>query len=173
MVMYQQFIVALGSNLGEPKTNLVSAISRLRETLDEDLHQSSFWQSEPQGMPPETGTFLNAVVVGKTLIGAHELLRLLQVIEVEMGRAMNHGSYESRRIDLDIIALGNMTLHDPKLCIPHRHVFDRLFVLQPLAELLPALILPGQDRTVAAMIDQAPDMKISRLSFPPAQNPDS
>ena len=165
--MEKQFIIALGSNLGTPENNLLQAIKRLQMDLDQNLRHSSLWLSEPQGPMKDAGTFLNAVVVGQTNLDAHELLTLTQAIEVEMGRPPDHRSHESRTIDLDIIALADLVLDEPKLCIPHRHAHERLFVLQPLAELLPELVLPGQKLNILQLIDLAPPMEISRQPQPP------
>lgn len=160
-------IIALGSNLRSstagPKENLLRAVQEIDAVLGSTVHLSSFWQSEPQDMSAGAANFVNAVVETRTSQSARELLNILQAIEAKMGRPTGHGSNESRTIDLDIIAYGDNQINEANLIVPHPRAHTRLFVLLPLAELSPDLVLPGQTLTVRELIPMAKAMKISRV----------
>jgi 2-amino-4-hydroxy-6-hydroxymethyldihydropteridine diphosphokinase len=168
--MQYQVIIALGSNLKgksvSPRENLCEAASLIKAALGSSIQLSSFWQSEPQGMSHASENFVNAVAVTRTSVSAENLLRVLQNIEVSMGRSADHGYYESRIIDLDIIAYGDCKIAQPDLVVPHPRAHERLFVLLPLAELLPDLVLPGQSVSVRELIPMADAMEISCLPQP-------
>ena len=165
--MHTPVITALGSNLdsnfGGPKDNLLAASGEIQSALGGSGRLSSFWRSEPQDMSAVTANFVNAVVEIRTSLSARALLDTLQAIEIKMGRPAEHGSNRSRTIDLDIIAYGNRQIDEPDLIVPHPQAHLRLFVLLPLAELSPDLVLPGQTLTVRELIPMARAMKISRV----------
>ncbi|HIG44239.1 MAG: 2-amino-4-hydroxy-6-hydroxymethyldihydropteridine diphosphokinase [bacterium] len=167
MPMQTPVIIALGSNLdsnfGGPKDNLLAAAGEIQSALDASGCLSSFWQSEPQDMSVGTANFVNAVVEISTSLSARELLDTLHGIEIKMGRPAEHGSNRSRTIDLDIITYGDSQIDEPDLIVPHPQAHARLFVLLPLAELSPELVLPGQTLTVRELIPTAKAMKISRV----------
>ena len=169
--MQTDVIIALGSNLGNPEENLILAIEQLASLFGKSLQSSSFWQSEPQEMASDAGLFLNAVVTGSCRLEVADLLLALQKIEASMGRGANHGYHESRCIDLDIITYGPSRLEKPGLIVPHPRAHKRLFVLLPLAELMPDLVLPGFDLKVSELIGHAPNMVINRLPRSPALRP--
>jgi len=163
-----EVIIALGSNLGDPKHNLDQAVKALSLVLDKLLIVSSYWQSQPMNMAASADKFLNAVLVVNTSLGPHDLLRTLEEIERVLGRDKEKSGtekrnriYDSRIIDLDIIAFGNLVLCDAKLIIPHPRARERLFVLLPLAEICPDFCFPDQKLSLAELITQAPKMEIT------------
>lgn len=147
--------IALGSNLGDTAANLEAAIERLAQLATGKVLRSSFVRTEPFDMEDDAGDFLNAAVGFDTRLGARALLVALQEIEVDMGRPADHGHHTSRIIDLDIICYGDCVIDEPGLVVPHPRALERPFVIVPLAEIAPNLILPGCTLTLAALARQA------------------
>jgi 2-amino-4-hydroxy-6-hydroxymethyldihydropteridine diphosphokinase len=151
-------IVALGSNLGDPRLNVLGAIERLQDLSDLPLVKSSLWQTTPVNCPPGSPPFVNAVVglaprPGET---PESLLARLQTLEKEFGRIPKKVQNEARPLDLDLIAFGNEVRAKAKLILPHPRAHERRFVLQPLSEIAPDLLLPGQSKTVTQLFAQLP-----------------
>lgn len=146
--------VALGSNLGNPTANVRAAIQRLAEFSARPLRVSSLWRTTPVDCLPGSPPFVNAVLAltphpGET---PESLLAKLQALEREFGRAPSAARNAPRPLDLDLIAFGGETRRSPELTLPHPRAHLRRFVLQPLAEIAPELVLPGQTRTVAELL---------------------
>jgi 2-amino-4-hydroxy-6-hydroxymethyldihydropteridine diphosphokinase len=158
--------VALGSNLGDPVRNVRQAIERLRTFSERPLIESSLWQSTPVECPPGSPVFVNAVVGLTPRSGEtpESLLAQLQELEREFGRQPKKVMNEARPLDLDIIAFGNEVRTSRELTLPHPRAHLRRFVLQPLSEIAPDLILPGQAKPVAHLLeDLPPDPAMSRV----------
>ena len=146
--------IALGSNLGDSARILGDALARLQGFSDQPLRASSVWRTEPVDCPPGSPPFLNAVAMlvprdGET---PETLLEKLQSLERELGRAPKKILNEPRPLDLDLIAFGAETRSTGGLILPHPRAHQRRFVLQPLAEIAPDLVLPGQTRTVRSLL---------------------
>jgi 2-amino-4-hydroxy-6-hydroxymethyldihydropteridine diphosphokinase len=147
-------IIALGSNVGDSQSILLRAMERLAGLSSRPLLKSSLWQTTPVNCPPGSPMFLNAVVglVAPLTETPESLLEKLLQIEKEFGRKSTNTPNEPRRLDLDLIAFGRATRTSKDLTLPHPRAHERQFVLQPLSEIAPALILPGQRRTVAELL---------------------
>jgi len=159
-------IVALGSNLGDSRRILLAAMDRLQTFSDQPILKSSLWQSLPVDCPPGSPEFVNAVVglVPRKGETPESLLKKLQEVENEFGRSRGHIINEPRSLDLDLIAFGAETRISANLILPHPRAQVRRFVLQPLSEIAPDLILPGQGKTVAQMVADLPAGKaVTRL----------
>lgn len=133
--------IGLGSNLAEPLAQLKNArlaISALPQT--EELAFSSFYQSPPMG-PQDQPDYVNAVMAIATDLAALDLLRCLQTIEQQQGRVRNR-HWGERTLDLDLLLYGNQHINHPDLSVPHPGIRERAFVLYPLQEIAPDLILP-------------------------------
>jgi 2-amino-4-hydroxy-6-hydroxymethyldihydropteridine diphosphokinase len=159
-------IIALGSNLGDSRQIILDAMARLEVFSHKPILKSSLWQTAPVDCPPGSPKFVNAVVVlippeNETSLG---LLRKLRKLERKFGRRPKKVLNEVRSLDLDLIAFGNETRNSPELTLPHPRAYLRRFVLQPLSEIAPDFILPGQGRTVAELVaGLPPDETITRL----------
>jgi len=146
-----EYIIALGANLGDPEPQIDEAIQRLAEATNvslESIERASLFRTTPVDCPAGTPDFINTVIVFESNLDPHQMLALTQAIEVELGRPSDHGHNEPRTVDLDIIAAGDLTIRNDNLIIPHPRARERNFVLQPLAELRPELVLPNETETV-------------------------
>lgn len=150
--------VALGSNLGASAEILRAAMTRLADLAAGPLVCSSLWRSAPVDCPPGSPDFLNAVVafVVQPDETPESLLARLQAIEAEFGRRPKQVLNEARPLDLDLIAFGKETRRSPALRLPHPRAHLRRFVLAPLDELAPELVLPGQFLPVRELLAALP-----------------
>ena len=158
--------VALGSNLGDSRNIILDAMARLQSFSGAAILKSSLWQTSPVNCPPGSPMFLNAVValVPQKNETPESLLKKLRELEQEFGRAPKTVLNEARPLDLDLIAFGSEMRYSPELILPHPRAHERKFVLQPLSEIAPELILPGQGRTVADLLAKLPnDETVKRL----------
>ncbi|HZT21796.1 MAG TPA: 2-amino-4-hydroxy-6-hydroxymethyldihydropteridine diphosphokinase [Verrucomicrobiae bacterium] len=150
--------VALGSNLGNSRQILRDAMARLAAFSAAPIRKSSLWETAPVDCPPGSPRFVNAAVGWAA--GPEEtpesLLLKLQSLEKEFGRAPKKVLNEPRPLDLDLIAFGEEIRNLPGLILPHPRAHLRRFVLQPLSEIAPGLILPGQTRTVSQLLAALP-----------------
>ncbi len=141
---------------------------RLEELSDRPLLRSSLWQTTPVDCPPGSPVFVNAVVGLVPRAGrdaGDRLLAKLQALEREFGRRPKQVLNEPRPLDLDLIAFGSETRATQELTLPHPRAHERRFVLQPLSEIAPDLILPGQSASVAQLLEQLPpDQRMRRLT---------
>jgi len=147
-------IIALGSNVGDSQSTLLRAMERLEGLSSRPLLKSSLWQTTPVNCPPGSPMFLNAVagLVAQLTETPESLLEKLLQMEKDFGRKSTNILNEPRRLDLDLITFGNATRTSKDLTLPHPRAQERRFVLQPLSEIAPNLILPGQRKTVAELL---------------------
>lgn len=131
-------VIALGSNIGDPKANLDLAIALLREAT-EVRKVSSYYSTKPVGYVDQPD-FLNAVCIIETELPALDLLKMLHGIEKVMGREREI-KWGPRTIDLDIIQYGDLISQAEELTLPHPRAHERKFVLEPWHELEPEAIL--------------------------------
>lgn len=144
--------IALGSNLGNPRQQLIDAMAALAGLPHTRLlKRSSLYRTVPWGVL-EQPSFINAVVELDTELLPHALLDALMVIEQRAGRvrAERNGP---RTLDLDLLHVDGVTLDDPQLTLPHPRMAERAFVLLPLSDIAPNLLLSGRV-TVAQMLAQ-------------------
>jgi 2-amino-4-hydroxy-6-hydroxymethyldihydropteridine diphosphokinase len=128
--------IGLGSNLGDRKRHLNEAVRQLaRLPGSAVLKVSRFYETAPVGGPPQ-GRFLNAALALETTLPPQELLAELQRIETALGRR-REVKWGPRTLDLDILLYDRLVLDSPSLKIPHPLMHERLFVLDPLAEIAP------------------------------------
>jgi 2-amino-4-hydroxy-6-hydroxymethyldihydropteridine diphosphokinase len=143
--------VGLGANLGDRSAMLRTAIEQLRREPDVTLVAvSSVRETDPVGFLDQP-RFLNAAAALDTELPARELLDRLLGIERRLGRTREGPRFGPRTIDLDLLLYGDERLEEPDLEVPHPRLHERLFVLEPLFELDPGLVVPGRG-TVSALI---------------------
>jgi 2-amino-4-hydroxy-6-hydroxymethyldihydropteridine diphosphokinase len=144
-----EIFIALGSNLGDRCKNLARAIAAMSEHI-EISRRSDIYETPPWGIADQP-RFLNQVIQGTTSLTPHQLLNFLKKIEKKLGRVrtVRNGP---RVIDLDILLYGKLILDSKRLQIPHPRMHERAFVLVPLADLAPGLIIPGQILTIHQLL---------------------
>jgi len=145
----------LGTNLGDKERNLCTAIDKIRERIGKVTSQSAFYASEPWGFE-SANSFLNAVVCAETSISPLQLMEETQKIEKEIGRNKKSvdGLYSDRVIDIDILLYDDLILSTENLTIPHPLMTERLFVMKPLCEIAPELVIPGTEKTVQSFYEE-------------------
>jgi len=151
--------IALGANLGDRLASLKTARERVSNLpgVQGPILASSVYETEPVNCEATAGRFLNAVVEIEYTGDAAGLLRELRNIEAALGRPSAHARNTSRTLDLDLLYFGDVTISRPELQLPHPRMQDRRFVLEPLAQIRPDLVLPGQTRDIATVLQQLPD----------------
>ena len=148
-----QVYIALGSNLGNKRRNLVTAAALLAERAGEVGAISSFYETEPWGFESEH-SFLNAALMLDTTLAPLDLLRLTQEVERELGRTAKTDSvYHDRLIDIDLLLYGEEVIDQPGLQIPHPLMHRRAFVMTPMAEIAPEVVHPVLGKTMKALSD--------------------
>jgi 2-amino-4-hydroxy-6-hydroxymethyldihydropteridine diphosphokinase len=161
--------IALGSNIEHRLTNLREGCKRassLHET-GPPIRASSIYETTPVDCEPGTALYLNAVMEINFSGPPVALLDQLLRIEREMGRPSKKPRNSPRRIDLDVLYVGNLVLNNPEIIIPHPRLSQRRFVLTPLSEIAPELILPGHSRSVRTLLADLNDPgEVIRLHHP-------
>lgn len=142
--------IALGSNLGDKEANLNQALKLLLENGLQIEAVSSFFETAPYGVADQP-EFINAVVCVQTNLAPETLLKLLLDTELKMGRVrLRH--WGERNIDLDLLLYDDLCYHSEKLVLPHPDMQNRLFVLQPLAEIAAAKIHPVYKKSIQTLL---------------------
>jgi 2-amino-4-hydroxy-6-hydroxymethyldihydropteridine diphosphokinase len=137
--------VGLGANLGDRERTLRAAVDALAaEEGIEVVAVSAFRETEPVGVG-EQPTYLNGAAELDTTLTAYELLDRLLAAERRFGRVRSPGEHGPRTLDLDLLLYGqDEVIDEPGLTVPHPRLTERRFVLEPLAELAPGLVVPGR-----------------------------
>ena len=148
--MPHRVFIGLGGNLGDPPANLQRAIAAIDAMPGTGvLAQSRLYRSPAWGGVPQPD-FTNAVIEIRTGLRARELLRALLDLELSFGRDRRTAQrWGPRPLDCDILLYGNLHIDDPDLRVPHPRIAERAFVLLPLLELAPDLLIPGLGRILA------------------------
>ena len=151
--MLHHVAIALGGNLGNTEEYFRKAILLLGQRL-RDIQVANVITTKPVDCVPGTPDFKNTVLTATFNGTPLELLDFCQSIERILGRPKEHSSHESRTIDLDVLLFDKLLFSLPSLTIPHPRMFERLFVLIPLLELIPGnIILPGQTRSLQELVN--------------------
>lgn len=161
--------LSLGANLGDRLQNLKAAKKLIIAAGKISIVvQSPVYETEPVDVPAadKSRLFLNAVLILKTARKAPELLNIFRRIELEMGRDPGAARNAGRPIDIDVIYAGNKRIAADGITIPHPRWFKRRFVLQPLCDVRPDLVIPGQAVTVREILERLPDKHQVKFSGP-------
>lgn len=153
--------IGLGSNLENPAQQIDTAIQDIANIDQLSLVQrSSLYKSPPMG-PQDQPDYINAVVEVETTLSAHELLDSLQSIEQQHGRVRKR-HWGERTLDLDILLYAQQMIADERLNVPHPGIAERAFVIYPLAEIAPELMVPGKGN-VAELMHACPAAGLEKL----------
>jgi 2-amino-4-hydroxy-6-hydroxymethyldihydropteridine diphosphokinase len=144
--------IGLGSNLGLREKNIAAALNALQTTRDiEVVKVSRLYETEPVGGPAGQSPFINAAAHVKTTLSPERLLGLCLAIEESLGRKRDV-HWGPRTIDLDLLCYDQEIIVSPELTLPHPMMHERRFVMEPLAEIAPALMHPVLEQTAAELL---------------------
>ena len=154
--VWQPACIALGSNLSSPGVRLGEAVAALAADPAIRIYAiSGVYRSEPLG-GVEQPDFMNAAIRIMTRHDPHSLLDALKAVEAEMGRDPGTRRWGPRIIDLDLLVYGGLSIDDGRLIVPHPGIAGRNFVLLPLREIAPDLVVPGLGRIARLPVPQEP-----------------
>jgi len=139
--------IALGTNLGDREQNLLAGLEGLGRLDLEPVAESSVWETEPVGVESPLW-FWNMAIRVRTLRRPLDLLDALLEVERKAGRDRGLTNGGARTLDLDLLLMGALRSSHPRLHLPHPRMWQRTFVLEPLAEIAPELRNPATGRTV-------------------------
>lgn len=149
-------ILAIGSNLGDRKNNILTAMEKISE-LAEIISESAIYESKAllkKNSPDEWNkNFYNNAISIKTTLSPIELLNFVKKIEKTMKRDIDATIWSPRIIDIDIILYNNEIIDTEKLTIPHKELFNRLFVLYPLNDIVSNYRIPTCNNTVSELLE--------------------
>ncbi len=148
--------IALGSNVGDRMSHLAFAKSAIESLGFGPILTSHVYETEAADCAPDTPAFLNAVMEFGYSGDLFALLASLQKLEVAAGRPAVHGRNMPRPLDLDILYSGNRVINHRSLKVPHPRMHHRRFVLQPLTDIRPQLLLPGQTHRAESLLARTP-----------------
>ncbi len=154
--------LGLGSNVGDRQSHLRAAIELLGERGVEVEAVSSAYETEPVGEVLDQPDFLNAAIRIRTGLEPEALLDVCKEVEVARGRTLDAPRHGPRPLDVDLLLLGDLELSTERLTLPHPEVTSRRFVLAPLLELDPALMLPGGAGLADAQASLGPGQRVQR-----------
>jgi 2-amino-4-hydroxy-6-hydroxymethyldihydropteridine diphosphokinase len=153
-------LVGIGANLGDARGNVADALSRLgRQSGCRVVAASSLWRTAP--IDSSGDDYINAVALLDTDLDAHVLLATLQAIETAHGRERPYRN-APRTLDLDVLLYGDEIIATPALTVPHPRMHERAFVLAPLLEIAPDIVIPGRG-LAADYLPGVADQAIVRL----------
>jgi 2-amino-4-hydroxy-6-hydroxymethyldihydropteridine diphosphokinase len=158
--------LGLGSNLGDRRAHLEAALAALSRRAVTVEASSSVYETEPVGEVTDQPDFLNACLRVRTALGPERLLDACKAVERELGRAPGGRRHAPRPIDVDLLLLGDCRHESPRLRLPHSELGARRFVLVPLLELSPGLVLPDGRRAADALVALDPGQRVRRVGPP-------
>jgi 2-amino-4-hydroxy-6-hydroxymethyldihydropteridine diphosphokinase len=146
--------IALGSNLGKRQLALRAALDHLsRLPATRVLKTATFRETAPVGGPPGQGPYINSAVAVETALAPRDLLTALLSIEHTLGRDRSTETRNGpRTADLDLLLYGDQIINEPHLTVPHPRLHQRLFVLEPLAEIAPDTIHPVLHQSIRNLL---------------------
>jgi 2-amino-4-hydroxy-6-hydroxymethyldihydropteridine diphosphokinase len=162
----QTAYLGLGSNIGDRRAHLQSAVAALGDHDVEVGASSSVYETEPVGLVLDQRSFFNACLRVHTPLEPEPLLDACKAVERELGRAAGGPRHGPRVIDVDLLLLGDVQYASERLTLPHAEVSSRRFVLVPLLELCPKLSLPSGSRLDDLLERLGPGQDVRRVGAP-------
>jgi 2-amino-4-hydroxy-6-hydroxymethyldihydropteridine diphosphokinase len=154
--------IGIGSNLEHPFDHVTQAIQDLKALPESDyMATSALYRSAPMG-PADQPDYINAVSFLQTRLAALDLLDQLQAIERAHGRNRDGQRWAPRTLDLDLLLYGEKIINDTRLRVPHPGLHERSFVLYPLQDINPDLVIPAYG-PLASLIELCPHIELERL----------
>ncbi len=157
--MTERVFLSLGSNLGDRRANLEEALRRLEAEGVRVVRRSSWYETDPVGYTDQPA-FLNLVVEVRTHLDPHQLLACAQRVEASLGRVRGV-RWGPRTVDVDLLLYGSRVLDAAGLTLPHPRLRERAFVLVPLCEVAPDLVLPD-GTPVASLLPSVAGQRVVR-----------
>lgn len=148
--------LGIGSNLGDRRENLKTALDLITLHIGVVSHTSSVWETEPWGFSSRE-LFLNMVIEVETLLNPSGLLGRILMIEAGMGRLRDGTGYSSRILDIDILFYGSRIIKTKSLVLPHPKIHERKFVLEPLNEIAPEFVHPVLGKDIFTLLGECRD----------------
>ena len=158
--------LGLGSNIGDRRAHLESAVAELPKHGVQVIASSSVYETEPVGLVLDQREFYNACLRVETAHSPLELLDAAKAVERSLGREPGGVRHGPRPIDVDVLLLGDERFASDRLTLPHPEVVSRRFVLVPLLELDPELTLPDGSRLADALEALGPGQEVRRAGEP-------
>ena len=148
----------LGGNLGDREQLLKDAILAIENRVGNIIDLSKVYESTPWRVEGQNN-YLNQIIKVKTTLLAREVLSTVLNIEKQLGR-IRLEKWGERLIDIDIIFYNNSIIETPELCIPHKHLHERMFVLTPLCDIASKMVHPKYNKTIEELLQECNDTEL-------------
>tara|TARA_B110000444_G_C18495521_1_gene435527 strand:+ start:80 stop:565 length:486 start_codon:yes stop_codon:yes gene_type:complete len=148
----------LGGNLGDREQLLKDAILAVENRVGNIIDLSKVYESAPWRVEGQNN-YLNQIIKVKTTLLAREVLSTVLNIEKQLGR-IRIEKWGERLIDIDIIFYNNSIIETPELCIPHKHLHERMFVLTPLCDIASKMVHPKYNKTIEELLQECNDTEL-------------
>ena len=148
----------LGSNLGDRELLLKDAITEIEDRVGNILECSKVYESTPWRVEGQEN-YLNQILKVKTILLADDVLLTVLDIEKQLGRVRIE-KWGERLIDIDIIFYNDSIIETPELCVPHKHLHERMFVLTPLHNIAPEMVHPKYNKTIEELLNMCKDTEL-------------
>ena len=161
-VVETEVALCLGANLGDRAATIRRAAAMLGAGSIRAAKLSTLLENPAWDCAPDAPSFLNAALVGRTLLSPRALLAACMAAEQQLGRDRRGGHHADRTIDIDIVLYGQVRVAEEDLVVPHPGLATRGFFLIPLAELVPQWHVPGLGKTIRELTDELPEIDCAR-----------
>ena len=148
----------LGSNLGDRELLLKDAITAIKNRVGDIVEFSKVYESAPWRVEGQEN-YLNQILKVKTILQADKVLSIVLDIEKQLGR-IRIEKWGERLIDIDIIFYNDSIIETPELCVPHKHLHERMFVLTPLHNIAPGMVHPKYNKTIEELLNMCKDTEL-------------
>ena len=148
----------LGSNLGDRELSLKDAITAIKNRVGDIVEFSKVYESTPWRVEGQEN-YLNQILKVKTKLSADKVLSIVLDIEKQLGRVRIE-KWGERLIDIDIIFYNDSIIETPELCVPHKHLHERMFVLTPLHNIAPEMVHPKYNKTIEELLNMCKDTEL-------------